>query len=177
MESVPAGSLRTSGVYSVARPEVLRLRVGGHGVQTRNNFGLLKPRSESFTNKSLFTGLYGMFLPFYISNLWIVAMGELPDSIRSIGTDRRIWGVTVLFVGWTAFGMLTRFGLVLETATPLVYVYLSAVNAVVPGFLGNAPFWVGFVAFYFLVATALVGVFDWVQTRSVGARLGRRTTE
>jgi len=177
MESVPAGSLRTSGVYSVGRPEVLRLKVGGHGVQTGSDFGLLKPRSESFTNKSLFTGLYGMFLLFYMSNLWVVAMGELPDSIRSIGTDRRIWGVTALFVGWTAFGMLTRFGLVLETATPLVYVYLSAVNAVVPGFPGDAPFWVGFVAFYFLVATALVRVFDWVRTRSVGARFGRRTTE
>lgn len=103
-------------------------------------------------------------------------MGELRRLLRTTATDRRIWVVTALSAGWPAFGMVTRLDVVLETATPLVYVYLSVVNAVVPGFPGDVPFWVGLVAFYFVVAAVLVGLFDWVRTRTA-ARRGQLATE
>lgn len=105
-------------------------------------------------------------------------MRESRRLFRTIVTDRRIWGTTALLVGWPALGMLTRAGPILETATPVVYVYLTLLNAVIPGFPGAVAFWVGLAVFCFVVAVVLVGLFDWVRFRTVtAARRGERTTE
>jgi hypothetical protein len=104
---------------------------------------------------------------------------ESPRQLfRTAATDRRVWGLTALFVGWPAFGLLTRLEAVLETATPLLYVYLSVLNAVVPGYPGDGAFWAGFVAFWFVVAAALVGLFDWARARTdAGEPPASRATE
>lgn len=103
-------------------------------------------------------------------------MEELRRLLRTSATDRRIWGVTVLLVGWPALGVSTGIEFVRESATPVVYAYLLALNAVVPGFPGTLPFWVGFVVFCFGVATVLVGLFDWMRTRSLLADFRERLT-
>lgn len=103
-------------------------------------------------------------------------MREPRRLLRTIVTDRRIWGLTVLLAGWPALGTLTRVDLVLETATPVVYGYLFVLSAVVPGFPGDALFWGGLVVFYFAVATVVVGLFDWART-TTAERRKRRTTE
>lgn len=94
-------------------------------------------------------------------------MEESRRLFRAVVTDRRIWGVWLLLAGWPALGALTEIDFVRETATPVVYVYLLALNAVVPGFPGGLAFWAGFVLFCFGVGTVLVGLFDWLRTRSV----------
>lgn len=105
-------------------------------------------------------------------------MDEPRRLLQTVATDRRVWGLTGLLAGWPALGMVTRQGVVLETATPMVWVYLVALNGVVPGFPSDALFWVGLVGFYFVVAAVLVGLFDWVRTRTVGAeRSDGRTPE
>lgn len=103
-------------------------------------------------------------------------MDEPRRILWQIVTDRRIWGVTSFLVGWPALGMLTRQSVVLETATPMVYVYLIALNAVAPGFPSNVLFWVGFVCFYFVGTAVLVSLFDWVQTRRVAANWANQQT-
>lgn len=105
-------------------------------------------------------------------------MEGLRRLLRTSATDRRIWGVSLLLVGWPALGVLAQLGFVRETATPIVYAYLLALNAVVPGFPGDTLFWGGLVVFCFAVATVLVGLFDWLRTRSaLGDFRERWTTE
>lgn len=106
-------------------------------------------------------------------------MRELRDHFATIVTDRRVWGVTAFLVGWPALGMFTRASPILETATPVVYVYLTVLNAVVPGFPGDAAFWASLVVFSFSVAVVVVALFDWARTRTVAAveRREDRTVE
>lgn len=105
-------------------------------------------------------------------------MEEPRRLFRTVVTDQRIWGVWLLLAGWPALGTLTGIGFVRETATPVVYVYLLALNAVVPGFPDGLAFWVGFAVFCFGVGAVLVGLFDWLRTRSVlGDLRDRRATE
>lgn len=87
---------------------------------------------------------------------------------RTIAADRRVWGVTCVLVGSPAFGILAGANVVLELATPLVYAYLLVLGAIGGTFPGVVPFWIGFALFCFVVATVLVGTFDWVRNRRAG---------
>lgn len=105
-------------------------------------------------------------------------MEDSDRLLRTVAADRRIWGLTLLLVGLPALGMLTRIGLVLETAAPLVYGYLFVSDALGLGYPGGAVFWPGFAALYFGVAAVLVGLFDWVRVRVAATGLTtHRTTE
>lgn len=84
-------------------------------------------------------------------------------QIQSLVTDLRVWGITCLLLGWPALGVLLQINAVVELATPIVYVYLLALNAIVRDFPGVYPFWVGFALFCFGTATVLVSAYDRIR--------------
>lgn len=102
-------------------------------------------------------------------------MSEMRPRVRKIATDRRIWGGTLVLVGWTALGMLTQVDLVAESSTLLVYVYLLALSVFVQNLPGGPPFWVGFIVFCFGTATVLVYLFD--RVRALRTATGNKERE
>lgn len=84
-------------------------------------------------------------------------------QIRTLVTDFRIWGVTCLLFGWPALGVLLQINAVVELATPIVYVYLLALSAIVRDFPGFYPFWAGLALSCFGAATVLVSAYDRVR--------------
>lgn len=105
-------------------------------------------------------------------------MEEPPLLIRRVATDRRVWGGTLVLVGWPALGLVTQIDVLAESSAPIVYGYLLVLSPFVRDLPGGAPFWVGLAVFCFAIATVLVALFDGIRNRSASAESGdRKSTE
>jgi len=102
-------------------------------------------------------------------------MEEPPLVVRRVATDRRVWGVTLVLVGWSALGLVTQVDVLAESSAPFVYGYLFVLSAFVRDLPGGPAFWAGLVAFAFAIGTVLVELFDRVRDR--GAAGGNRERE
>lgn len=96
-------------------------------------------------------------------------MEDIRRLLRTVATDRRVWGVTLVLTAWPVAGILTGSLVVQESASPLVYAYLLALGAVVREFPSSPAFWAGFVGFCFVIAAVLVGAFEWLRARTPAA--------
>jgi len=101
-------------------------------------------------------------------------MEEPPLVVRRVATDRRVWGVTLVLVGWPALGLVTQVDVLAESSTPFVYGYLVVLSALVRDLPGGLPFWAGLVVFSFAVAVALVGLYDRVRDLSAAGESRER---
>jgi hypothetical protein len=105
-------------------------------------------------------------------------MEESVPAVRRVAADRRVWGVTLVLVGWTALGLLTQVDALAESSFPIVYGYLFVLRALVRDFPAGPAFWVGLVVLSFAVAVALVGLYDEVRDLGAGSESrGRKRTE
>jgi len=105
-------------------------------------------------------------------------MEEPPLAVRRVATDRRVWGGTLVLVGWSALGLVTQIDVLAESSTPIVYGYLFVLSALVRDLPGGLPFWAGLVVFSFAVAVALVGLYDGIRDLSAaGERWERKRTK
>lgn len=90
--------------------------------------------------------------------------------LRTVATDRRVWGVTLVLGGLPALGILTGADVLLEPAAAIAYGYLLVLCGTVGGFPSSPSFWAGFLVFCFAVAAVLVAAFDRVRAGADAVR-------
>lgn len=101
-------------------------------------------------------------------------MEAIQRRFQAIVTDWRIWSLTILLIGWPVIGLLAEITFILESATPLIYIYQLLLHALIQDFPGFHLFWAGFALFCFSSATVLFSTIDWVRIRQTTSKESAR---